>query len=69
MYDKGIITWDINTHLEDIYGINLSFAAISDMTNQVLERIKEWQNRPLVSRYVIVYFDAIHFKFHDNGVV
>lgn len=69
MYAKGMSTRDINAHLEDIYGINLSPAAISDMTNRILERIKEWQNRPLDPCYVIVYFDAIHFKVRDNGVV
>lgn len=67
MYGRGMGTRDINAHLEEIYGIELSAGAISSITNKVMEQVREWQNRPLDELYPIVYFDAIHFKIRDNG--
>jgi len=69
MYAKGMSTRDIQSHIEDIYGIELSATTISNITEKVLELVTEWQGRPLDSLYAIVYFDAIHFKVKDEGKV
>lgn len=69
MYAKGMSTRDIQSHIEDIYGIELSATTISNITEKVLELVTEWQGRPLDSLYVIVYFDALHFKVKDEGKV
>lgn len=69
MYAKGMSTRDIQSHIQDIYGIELSAATISNITERVLELVTEWQARPLESLYPIVYFDAIHFKVKEEGKV
>lgn len=67
MYARGMTTRDINAYLNEIYSIELSAAAISQITNQVLDKTTQWQNRPLDALYPIVYFDAIHFKVRADG--
>lgn len=69
MYGKGMTTRDINGYLFDIYGIDVSASMVSSITDLVLPKIKEWQERPLSPLYVFVYFDGIHFKVRDNGKV
>ncbi len=66
MYAKGMSTRDIQAHLEDIYGLSVSSAFISRITDRVVERVSEWQSRPLEEVYVIVYFDAIHYKVRED---
>lgn len=69
MYAKGMSTRDIQEHIKEIYGADISPTSISHITDKVLEVSKEWQNRPLEKLYPIVYFDAIHYKVHENGRV
>jgi transposase-like protein len=69
MYAKGMSTRDIQSHIEEIYGIELSPTTISNITEKVLELVTEWQSRALESVYPIVYFDAIHFKVREEGKV
>ena len=69
MYARGMTTRDIQAHLEDIYGVEVSADLISSVTDGVLEEVKEWQNRPLEALYPIVYFDAIWLKVRDQGQV
>jgi transposase-like protein len=69
MYGKGMTTRDIQGHIEDIYGIELSPVSISNITDSVLELVKEWQNRPLEKIYPIIFLDAIYFKGRDEGTV
>ena len=69
MYGKGMTVRDIQDHLEDMYGIELSPQAISYVTDKVLQHTKEWQTRPLNSVYAVVFFDAVHYKVRDNGRV
>jgi transposase-like protein len=69
MYAKGMSTRDIQSHIEDIYGIELSPTTISNITEKVLEKVSEWQSRPLARIYPIVYFDAIYFKVRQEGKV
>ena len=69
MYARGMTTRDIQSHLEDIYGVEVSADLVSTVTDGVLEEIKEWQNRPLEALYPIVYFDAVRLKVRDEGQV
>lgn len=69
MYARGMSTRDIQGHIEEIYGIELSPTAISHITEKVLEAVTQWQSRPLERIYPIVYFDAIHFKVRQEGKV
>lgn len=69
MYAKGMSTRDIQTHVQEIYGAEISPTSISNITEKVLEVANEWQNRPLEKCYPIVYFDAIHYKVREEGRV
>lgn len=70
MYAKGLSTRDIEDHMKDIYGVEVSPAMVSKITDKVLPLINEWQSRPLDRVYPIVYLDAIHFKVRkDNRIV
>ena len=66
LYAKGVSTRDIQDHLQQIYGIEVSPTLISNVTNKVVPMIKEWQNRPLQSVYAVVFLDAIHFKVKQD---
>jgi putative transposase len=69
MYAKGVSTRDIQDHLQQLYGIEVSPTLISNVTNKVIPLIKEWQNRPLQSVYAVVFMDAIHFKVKQDGAI
>lgn len=69
MYGKGMTTRDINSYLFDIYGIDVSASMVSSITDLILPKIKEWQERSLSPLYPFVYFDGVHFKVRDNGKV
>ena len=69
MYARGMTTREIAAHLEEIYGIDVSPDLISDVTNSVMEEVREWQNRPLDAVYPIVFLDAIRSKVRDDGHV
>lgn len=70
MYARGMTTRDIQEHVREIYGVDVSAAMISLITNKVMSHALEWQNRPLEQVYVVVYFDAIHYKVrHNNKIV
>jgi len=67
MYAKGVSTRDIQDHLEQLYGVEVSPTMISNVTNKLVPLIKEWQSRPLQSVYAVVFLDAIHFKVKQDG--
>src|SRR6266852_5810268 len=67
MYARGMTTREIQGHLQEIYGIEVSPALISNVTEAVLEEVKVWQNRPLEELYPIVYLDALMVKVRDEG--
>jgi putative transposase len=67
MYARGMTTRDIQGHLEEIYGVEVSPELISTVTDGILSEVKEWQNRPLDVLYPIVFFDAIMMKIRDEG--
>ena len=70
MYAKGMSTRDIEDHLRDIYGIDVSPTLVSKITDKIMPQIAEWQSRPLDRVYPIVFLDAIHFKVRqDNRVI
>ena len=69
MYARGLSTRDIQAHIEEIYGIEVSPALVSAVTDAVLEAVTAWQNRPLEPTYAIVYFDALRVKIRDEGLV
>lgn len=68
-YSRGLSTRDIQDHLEEIYGIDVSPTLISNVTDAVLEDVQAWQSRPLSPVYPILYFDAIVVKSRQEGPV
>ena len=69
MYAKGMTTRQISETIEDIYGFEVSEGMVSDITDKLLPKIEEWQNRPLSAVYPIVFIDAVHFSVRDDGVI
>ncbi|MCC0565210.1 IS256 family transposase [Brevibacillus borstelensis] len=69
LYAKGVSTRDIQDHLQQLYGIEVSPTLISNVTNKIVPMIKEWQNRPLQAVYAVVFLDAIHFKVKQDGAI
>ena len=67
MYARGMSTREIQGHLQEIYGIEVSPTLISNVTDAVLEEVKLWQGRPLEELYPIVYLDALMVKVRDAG--
>ena len=69
LYAKGVTTRDIQETLADLYGMDVSSATVSTITEQVWPLVEEWQSRPLDKIYPIVYLDAIHIKLRQEGKV
>ena len=69
LYAKGMSNSDIIDFIENTYGVNYSTSQVSIITNQLLEDIKLWQNRPLEDVYPIIWIDAIHYKIRHEGKV
>jgi putative transposase len=69
MYARGMTTRDIQGHLEEIYGVEVSPTLISNVTDAVVEEVKAWQGRPLEAVYPILYLDALHVKIREGGHV
>lgn len=69
LYARGMTTREIQGHLEEIYGVEVSPSLISTVTDAVTDEVKAWQNRPLDALYPIVYMDAIRVKGRGNGHV
>ena len=61
MYAKGMSTSDIEEHIRDNYGLEISDTTVSHITYKVLPAVKEWQKRPLESIYTVVFLDTIHY--------
>jgi putative transposase len=70
MYARGMTTRDIQGHLQEIYGIDISPTLISQVTDAISEEVLLWQNRPLDEVYPVVYLDAIRIKVrHESRVI
>jgi putative transposase len=67
MYARGMTTRDIQGHLKDIYGVDVSPDLISNVTDDVLKDVREWQNRVLDKTYPVVYFDALVVNGRTEG--
>ena len=67
MYGLGMSYRDIATQVEDLYGIKVSTATLSAITDKIIAEVREWQQRSLESLYPFVWLDAIHYKVKDNG--
>jgi len=67
MYAKGMTTRDIQSHIQELYGLDVSATLISNITDKIVNLAIEWQNRPLEGIYPIVFFDAIHYKVRDDS--
>jgi len=69
MYARGMTTREIQGHLEEIYGVEVSPSLISSVTDAVVEEVKEWQSRPLEALYPILFLDALMVKMRHEGRV
>jgi len=69
LYARGSSLGQIRDFMEEMYGVEISPATISRVTDKVLPQIEEWRNRPLESVYPFVFMDAIHYKVREDGRV
>jgi putative transposase len=69
LYSRGMTTREIQGHLEEIYGVDVSPSLISNVTDAVLEEVRAWQSRPLDAVYPILYLDALQVKVKSQGSV
>ena len=69
MYARGMTTREIQGHLHEIYGVEVSPSLISEVTDSVWEEVQTWQSRPLERMYAIVYLDALFVKMRHEGRV
>ena len=69
MYAKGMTTRDIDAHIREIYGIEVSDSTVSRITDKILPVVKEWQQRPLEEIYAVVFLDAIYYHVRSEGQI
>ncbi len=69
MYARGMSTRDIQDMLAEMYGVEVTAATVSAITDKVWPLVEEWQNRPLTLIYSIIYLDAIHIKIKRDGKI
>lgn len=67
LYAKGVSVRDIQAHLNQLYGIEVSPTLVSNVTNRIMPLIREWQSRPLQRAYAVLFLDAIHYKVKQEG--
>ena len=68
MYALGLSYADISKHIQEIYQISISSATINAITDKIIEKVREWQSRPLERVYPFVWLDAIHYNIKEDGV-
>lgn len=69
LYGRGLTTREINEQIQDLYGIEVSATMVSNITDQIIPEIKEWQERPLDEVYPFVFIDAVHFSVREDNIV
>jgi hypothetical protein len=69
LYARGLTTRNIQARLDEVYGVSVSPALISNITDVVQDEIVMWQTRPLDAFYAIIYVDALAVKVRDGGMV
>lgn len=67
MYAKGMTTGDIESHMKELYDMDISDSTISRITDKILPIVKGWQERPLEEVYAVVFMDAIHYHVRSEG--
>jgi putative transposase len=67
LYSRGMTTSDISDHVRDIYGVEVCKTTVSNITNKLVEDIKKWQNRPLLTHYCVMWMDGIRLNVRQNG--
>ena len=69
LYGLGMSFRDIASHIEEMYDVEISHTTLSEITDRIIPKVKEWQSRPLEPLYTIVWLDAMHYKVKDGGRV
>ena len=69
LYARGMTVREIQGHLSELYGVDVSPDLISRVTGAVLDEVREWQSRPLDPVYPVIFFDALRVKIRDEGAV
>ena len=69
LYGIGMSVEDIRSHIEEMYGTKISAGLVSEITDQVIPLVKEWQNRPLDAVYPIIWLDAMYYRIRKEGKV
>lgn len=69
MYSRGMTTRDIEEQVKEIYGVDVSEGTVSNITNRLIDNIKQWQVRPLEPVYFVVWMDGISLKIRSNGKI
>ena len=67
LYARGMSTRDISDTVKDIYGVEVSAAMISKITDKIIPKALQWQNRPLDTVYPIVFIDCVHFNVKTDN--
>ena len=69
LYGQGMSYKDIRFHIGEIYGLDLSNGALNLITDKIIDKVREWQSRPLDTVYPIIWLDAIFYKIREDGKV
>lgn len=69
LYARGLTVREMQAHLTELYGVEISPALISSVTDAVLAEVTAWQHRPLAPLYPVIFFDALRVKIRDEGTV
>ena len=69
LYAGGMTTRDIQRHLRELYGVEVSEGLVSEVTGSIQDDVRAWQSRPLEELYVVVYLDAMRVAIRDQQVV
>lgn len=69
LFSRGMSYRDIQSHVGEMYGIEVSEGTLTAITDRIFPQILAWQNRPLESRYPVMWLDAMHFKVREDGSV
>jgi putative transposase len=69
LYSRGMTVREIQQHIGEMYGTDISSTLISSVTDAVIDEVRQWQSRPLDAVYPVVYLDCIHVKVRDSGTV
>ena len=69
LYGRGMSVREIQGHLAELYGTEVSPDLISKVTDAILEEVRDWQSRPLEAVYPVIFFDALRVKIRDEGMV